>query len=85
MFNSYNQSLKFNYNINAVSGTLRKSHPHSKFCVRTVDDDCYVFDTVKPRLSWEEYSEEIVILQAMLTGENKLLIEYVPKRLMEEE
>ena len=76
MFNSFSNS--FSYNINAVSGTLRKSHPKSKFCVRTVDDSQYVFDNYKPRLVYSN-ENEIVILQAMLTGENKVLIEYVLK------
>lgn len=80
MFNSFSNS--FSYNINAVSGTLRKSHPKSKLCVRRVDDDQFVFDSNKPRL--KSYEEEIVILQAMLTGENRVLIEYVLKKDFEE-
>jgi hypothetical protein len=75
MFNTTNN--RFEYNINAVSGTLRKSHPKSQFCVRRVDDGQLVFDDGKPRLT--TYSQEIVVLQAMLTGENKVLIEYVLK------
>lgn len=77
MFNSINNS--FQYNVNAVSGTLRKSHPKSKFCVRDVDSRTYTFDSTKPRLYLEHYEPEIVILQVMLTGENKCLIEYVLK------
>lgn len=65
----------FQYNVNAVSGMIRKSHPKSKFCVREVDKDSFVFDSERPRLT--THSGEIVILQAMLTGGNKLLIEYV--------
>lgn len=76
MFNS-SVNNSFSYNINAVSGTLRKSHPKSKFCVRTIDNNQFVFDTEKPRLT--TYNAEIVILQVMLTGENKALIEYVLK------
>lgn len=74
MFNS-SVNNQFSYNINAVSGTLRRSHPKSKVCVRRVDKDLYVFDEIKPRLAYN--SEEIVILQIMLTGENQCLIEYV--------
>ena len=66
----------FSYNINAVSGTLRKSHPKSKLCVRSVEDDNYIFDSEKPRLKYGS-TREIVVLQAMLTGENRVLIEYV--------
>ena len=68
---------KFSYNINAVSGTLRKSHPKSKLCVRHIKDEIFVFDGEKPRLT--HYSPEIVVLQTMLTGENTALIEYVLK------
>ena len=78
MFNSYSSNNHFSYNINAVSGTLRKSHPKSKFCVRKVNDNQLVFDDEKPRLT--TYDVEIVVLQAMLTGENQVLIEYVLRR-----
>ena len=78
MFNSYSNINRFSYSINAVSGSLRKSHPKSKFCVRKVDNDQYIFNSEKPRLTM--YSDEIVILQAMLTGENRLLVEYVDKK-----
>ena len=74
--------ISFSYNINAVSGTLRKSHPKSKFCVREVLDDKWVFDEEKPRL--KTHTPEIVILQIMLTGENRALIEYVLKTDFEE-
>ena len=84
MFNSYSNSNHFSYNINAVSGTLRKSHPKSKFCVRKVDDNNPIFDDIKPRLKWDQWAMEIVILQAMLTGENRILVEYVYKEDFEE-
>lgn len=80
MFNTV--SNNFSYNINAVSGTLRKSHPKSKLCVRRIEDNRLVFDETKPRLT--TYSEEIVVLQTMLTGENTALIEYVLKSDFEE-
>ena len=83
MFNSYSNNNSFSYNINAVSGTLRKSHPKSKFCVREVSDGQWVFNDEKPRL--KVYTDEIVILQAMLTGENQALIEYVLKKDFESE
>lgn len=83
MLNSYASVVnKFSYNINAVSGTLRKSHPKSKVCVRKIDKDQYVFDDECPRLTG--YSKEIVILQIMLTGENTALVEYVLKSDFEE-
>lgn len=82
MFDSYCNN-KFSYNINAVSGTLRKSHPKSKFCIREIKETLWIFDADKPRL--KNYDDEIVILQAMLTGENKMLIEYVNKTDFESE
>lgn len=84
MFNSYSNNNHFSYNINAVSGTLRKSHPKSKFCVREIKDELWIFNVDKPRLTYGDY-DEIVILQVMLTGGNKMLIEYVPKRDFESE
>jgi len=85
MFDTFdtNISNRFSYNINAVSGTLRKSHPKSKFCVREVDDAQYIFNVDNPHLTYRN-EKEIVILQAMLTGENKILIEYVLKSDFEE-
>lgn len=77
MFNTSVEN-RFSYNINAVSGTLRKSHPKSKFCVRKISDDQYVFDTAMPKLTYGSNSE-IVVLQVMLVGENRALIEYVKK------
>ena len=78
MFNSIVNDNKFNYNINAVSGTLRKSHPKSKIVIRTLSKDLWIFDKDKPRLY--ENTNEIVILQIMLVGDNKALIEYVLKK-----
>ena len=74
---------KFSYKINTVSGTLRKSHPKSKFRVCAVSQELYVFDDTKPRTTL--YSAEIVVLQIMLTGENKCIIEYVEKAHFESE
>ena len=34
----------FNYNVNAVSGTLRKSHPKSKMIIRNLDSNSSLFD-----------------------------------------
>lgn len=77
MFNTTQIDNRFSYNINAVSGTLRKSHPKSKLCVRRIEDGMLIFNEEKPRLT--TYSAEIVVLQVMLTGENNALVEYVLK------
>ena len=80
MFDSVNNS--FSYNVNAVSGTLRKSHHKSKFCVRVISDSQFIFDDQEPCLT--KFDKELIILQIMLTGENKALIEYVLKEDFEE-
>mgnify|MGYP006908971726 FL=1 len=77
---SVNNSFK--YNINAVSGTLRKSHPKSKFCVRDINTSVYVFK--EPSRLYQSETGKIVVLQVMLVSENKCLIEYVFKRDFEE-
>ena len=82
MFNT--TSNHFNYNVNAVSGTLRKSHPKSKIIVRDVSSSTYVFDDSKPIL-YSNGNKEIVVLQVMLTGNNKCLVEFVYKTDFEED
>lgn len=77
MFDAYNDGDKFRFNVDAVSGTLHKSTRKSKFCVRTINDKPYIFDTEKPRLT--QFSDEIVVLQTMLCGENNILVEYMIK------
>lgn len=76
MFNSYLDN-KFNYNVNSVSGTLRKTMQDSKFIISKLDSDLYIFN---PRYQSLYYnSAPITILQIMLIGDNKCLIEYVEK------
>ncbi|WP_299054099.1 hypothetical protein [uncultured Eubacterium sp.] len=70
---------RFNYNINAVSGTLRKSHPKSKIMLRTLDRYLTIFDEDKPTLDTTSH-DEIIILQIMLLGNDRALIEYVLKK-----
>lgn len=76
MFNSYVNN-KFNYNVNAVSGTLRKTMKDSKFIIRELDPNLCVFTPEYQSLTYR--SAPIVILQIMLTGDDKCLIEYVEK------
>jgi hypothetical protein len=71
----YNEGSQFKFNVDAVSGTLHKSTRKSKLCVRDVNDKSYIFDDECPRLLGN--SEEIVVLQTMLTGGNKILVEYM--------
>lgn len=78
MFDSTVTNNKFNYSINAVSGTLRKSHPKSKVVLRTLSKSLWIFDKDTPRLDSDTY-EEIVVLQVMLIGNNQALVEYVLK------
>ena len=81
MLNSYTNN-RFNFDINAVSGTLRKSHPKSHFMVRQVHKDTCAFDPDEP--SVYNGGKEIVVLQIMLTGNDKCLIEFVNKSDFEE-
>lgn len=74
---------RFNYNINAVSGTLRKSHPKSKIAIRGLLDKPYIFDDEKPRL-FKFDDTEVIVLQVMLIGDNKAVVEYVNKKDFEE-
>lgn len=76
MFNSYVDN-KFNYNVNAVSGTLRRTMKDSKFIIRDLDKDCPVF--LPNHQSLYQKTDPIVVLQIMLIGNNKGLIEYVEK------
>ena len=75
----YNEGAKFKFNVDAVSGTLHKSTRKSKFCVRKVNDDCYIFDDTHPHLT-SQNREEIVVLQTMLTGQDKILVEYMSRK-----
>ena len=75
----YNAGDKFKFNVDAVSGTLHKSTRKSKFCVRDVDDDNCIFNDTRPHLT-RNNDEEVVILQTMLTGNNKILVEYMTRK-----
>lgn len=69
----------FNYNVNAVSGTLRKSHPKSKIILKTLSNEPHEFDPYEPS-TWifeKRRSEPIIMLQVMLCGNNQVLIEIV--------
>lgn len=76
MFNSYVDN-KFNYNVNAVSGTLRKTMKDSKFIISKLDAESYLFTPGYQTLGYK--TDPIVILQIMLIGNNQCLIEYVKK------
>lgn len=74
----------FNYNVNAVSGTLRKSHPKSKMIIRNLNSNSSLFDD-EPKLYVNRYVvKDVVVLQTMLCGDNKVLVEYVLKEDFEE-
>lgn len=75
----YNAGNKFKFNVDAVSGTLHKSTRKSKLCVRDVKDDLCIFSDTKPRLKCDD-TEEIVVLQTMLTGKDKMIIEYMTRK-----
>lgn len=76
MFNNY-VDHKFNFNVNAVSGTLRKTMKDSKFIISKLDAEIYLFSPKHQSLGYK--TDPIVILQIMLIGNNQCLIEYVEK------
>lgn len=87
MFNTTVVSNRFNYNINAVSGTLRKSHPKSKITLQTLKDNLRVFDPEQPNIytsAQYPHHRDIVVLQVMLCGDHQVLMEYVEKKDFEE-
>lgn len=62
-------------NINAVSGTLIKSHPKSRivrFHMKSGMADT-AFSVKQPNIN----GKNVVILQVMLCGEKELLVEYI--------
>ena len=75
----------FNYNVNAVSGTLRKSHPKSKIVLRKLGNN-NEFDPYKPcvYIHEERRTRDIIMLQVMLCGNDQVLIEYVETKDFEE-
>ena len=75
----YNAGNKFKFNVDAVSGTLHKSTRKSKMCVRNVTDDLCIFSDTKPHLTCSD-SEEIVVLQTMLAGKEKMIVEYMTRK-----
>lgn len=77
--NVYNAGDKFKFNVDAVSGTLHKSTRKSKLCVKDIKDDLCIFSDDKPRLTLKS-PEEIVILQVMLIGKDKMLVEYMTRK-----
>lgn len=78
MFNSYSNSNHFSYNINAVSGTLRKSHPKSRIIVIEIKETLRIFDKEKPAIWIKDFdTRPIVVLQVMLCNNNMALVEFV--------
>lgn len=75
----YNAGNTFKFNVDAVSGTLHKSTRKSKMCVRNVTDDLCIFSDTKPHLTSDNL-EEIVVLQTMLAGKEKMIVEYMTRK-----
>lgn len=98
MLNNYssvstNIDNKFHYNINAVSGTLRKSHPKSRITRVSLDNELLSKTDPKYTVTKQKYYERnsnrdigcyneksefpVVILQVMLCGDNNAVVEFV--------
>ena len=88
MFNTstkiYNESF-YNLKINAVGGTLVKSHPRSFFITASPNNNKLFNNNGESRLLTKvgrnsPYDDEyvnVVIIQTMLTGENHVMCEVV--------
>lgn len=97
MFDTYSKSKsnhEFNFDINAVSGTIRKSHPKSIIC--KVSENPYLLDIDNPRTKDKEkvwnnghryeqghYEEiagycEVVVLQVLIIKDG-FIVEFVKK------
>lgn len=79
LYSHYEANPTTNIKVNAVSGTLVKTFRKSffkRFHMKSSMAD-YVFDEEKPSLG--NRSEEIVILQIMLCGDNEFLAELIYK------
>ena len=87
LYSHYEANPVTNNNINAVSGTLVKTFQKSYFI--TCEFGSYLakglFDEEKPNLGYEnDYyvyarGKEVVIIQIMLCGEKRLLVEVINK------
>lgn len=81
MLGSYN---KFNFDVNAVSGTIRKSHPKSIICQTGLST--YLLDMDNPRTRMDVYGrdyQKVVVLQVMILNDG-FIVEYVKKKDFEE-
>ena len=56
-----------------------KSTRKIKLCVKDIKDDLCIFSDDKPRLTFKS-TEEIVILQVILIGKDKMLVEYMKRK-----
>lgn len=86
LYSHYEANPITNNNINAVSGTLVKTFKKSYFVTCTFNSYLAkgLFDKEEPNLGKEGYYEyvkgqKIVILQTMLCGENRILVEVINK------
>lgn len=87
MFNTYSSNHKFNFDVNAVSGTIRKSHPKSIIC-KVSEDTCLLFMD-KPMAERSVYnhlteSYEVVVLQVLIIKDG-FIVEFINMKYWEEE
>lgn len=83
MFNSnYTNNNKIEFH--SVSGLMCKSHPKSIIC--QAKNNPFLLDYEKPRKYNNDYAKdnEVVVLQVMIC-EGGFIIEYLPKKIYEEE
>lgn len=80
MFNSYEYNPTQKVSINAVSGTLTKTCEKSWFESFTYEQNGFDWLTdSEPRLTVNGRKTEVVVLQAMLMGDKRMLFEVIKK------
>ena len=82
MFNTYKPTTNNNLNINAVGGMLVKNHPKSFIvqCQFGSNIAQRLFNTSSPEFSFRE----VVILQTLLCGDDRVMCEVVYKEYWDE-
>lgn len=89
MFNSYEYNPTQKVNINAVSGTLSRTCERSFFfscAVGSANFDSLMKDEPRICLRWDypQRHADVIILQAMLMGDDRVMFELIKKSDYEE-
>lgn len=67
MFNDYSfkaentNNVNTAFSINAVSGTLSKRHPKSRFVIVSIKESGHLFDPENPRIFWGKETKKVSV------------------------